>query len=115
MIVFIVLTIYCIAWNIVNAWFNKKFIEGEDFHLAQSIQISIMALGVSTALFLKVDNPLVIVYGAILILAWRFTAFDFILNAFRGKPWDYKLWGNAFLKFFVFVTANCLFIFKIYL
>jgi len=113
MIIYLFITIYGLVWTVLNAWFNKKFIEQEDFHLSQSMQILIMALGISTALFLKVDDPLVIVYGSILILAWRFAAFDFILNAFRDKPWDYKLWGNVFLKFFVFVTANCLFIFQI--
>ena len=66
MIEFIFITVYSILWVSINAYFNKEFIQDRDFHLEQAIQVLIMALGVSTALYLDVTNPEVILYGTIL-------------------------------------------------
>lgn len=111
--IYIFLSVYCLLWNIANAWFNKKFIELEDFHKVQSLQITIMGVGVSLGMLFDPISILSAVLSLFLIISWRFFIFDFLLNKFRGLPLFYKLWGNIYLKLFVFIVANVLFIYYI--
>lgn len=94
-----------------NIWFNFNLIESKDWHLPQSIQYGITCLGIGVALYLSPILTLIdVILLATCIVSYRFMFFDIVLNLWRGKKWNYKLWGNMTLKIVVFIVCNILLI-----